>query len=88
MTNVDLIQIASHLFNLWTQHLNYEVKINSSLDPSRDVTMAAPCGCLWGRKNCDVVNGCPQTGASIDPLLLATDRISCFSHVIIVSTTF
>ena len=55
---------------------------------SRYVTMAAPSGCLRGRKNCDAINGCPQTGASIDSLLLVTDRISCFSHVIIVSTTF
>ena len=50
--------------------------------------MAAPSGCLRGRKSCDAINGCPQMGASIDSLLLVTDRISCFSHVIIVSTTF
>ena len=50
--------------------------------------MAAPSGCLPGRKNCDAINGHLQAGASIDSLLLVTDRISCFSHVIIVSTTF
>ena len=57
---------------------------------NRYVTMVAPSGCLRGRKGCDAINGCPQTGASIDSLLLVTGRISCFSHVIIVivSTTF
>ena len=45
---------------------------------SRYVRIAAPSGCLPGRKNCDAINGCPQAGASIDSLLMVTDRISCF----------
>ena len=48
------------------------------VSPCRYVRMAAPSGCLPGRKKCDAINGCAQAGASIDSLLLVTDRISRF----------